>query len=97
LQAFHQRVFAIVNNNNPAGILTESRPKQKDGSEGALLMCNDLLMLIETEQPSDLLNNFLNSPTSYKEMKQACSFLDDYSWVLCILYLLYESRLVLSK
>uniref|UniRef100_A0A914MF96 Anaphase-promoting complex subunit 4-like WD40 domain-containing protein n=1 Tax=Meloidogyne incognita TaxID=6306 RepID=A0A914MF96_MELIC len=80
-EAFHQRVFAIVNNNNPAGILTESRPKQKDGSEGALLMCNDLLMLIETEQPSDLLNNFLNSPTSYKEMKQACSFLDDYSWM----------------
>nr|CAD2205697.1 unnamed protein product [Meloidogyne enterolobii] len=78
-EAFHQRVFAFVNNNNPAGILTESRPKQKDGSEGALLMCNDLLMLIETEQSSDLLNNFFNSPTSYKEMKQACSFLDDYS------------------
>nr|CAD2198852.1 unnamed protein product [Meloidogyne enterolobii] len=78
-EAFHQRVFAFVNNNK-AGILTESRPKQKDGSEGALLMCNDLLMLIETEQSSDLLNNFFNSPTSHKEMKQACSFLDDYSW-----------------
>lgn len=78
-EAFHQRVFAIVNNNKPAGILTESNPIQKEGSEGALSMCKDLLMLIEEKQSSDLLNKFFNSPTSYKETKQACSFLDDYS------------------
>uniref|UniRef100_A0A1I8BJ47 succinate dehydrogenase n=1 Tax=Meloidogyne hapla TaxID=6305 RepID=A0A1I8BJ47_MELHA len=85
-EAFHQRVFAIVNNNKPAGILTESNPIQKEGSEGALSMCKDLLMLIEEKQSSDLLNKFFNSPTSYKETKQACSFLDDYSWVLYLLY-----------
>uniref|UniRef100_A0A1I8BHV7 Uncharacterized protein n=1 Tax=Meloidogyne hapla TaxID=6305 RepID=A0A1I8BHV7_MELHA len=81
-EAFHQRVFAIVNNNKPAGILTESNPIQKEGSEGALSMCKDLLMLIEEKQSSDLLNKFFNSPTSYKETKQACSFLDDYSTLI---------------